>query len=549
MSSGGVHILALLLAGSVVFLPNLGQELHVDGREARHAEISRAMVETGDYLVPSVFGRPYIDKPPLYNWCAAALFRLTGRVTFALARLPSAVAAIAAALGIYVLGRRWFSPRAGIVASIVWMTSWLVIEWGRLSRMDMMFATLVLYALVLADIAARARAGWRRSMVCLGSAALVGAATMSKGPLALFFFAVGLVGIWRARRGRWIPSPFLLSGAILASLAALGGWLWLAERGHPGHFRALFDYQFGQGFVEHPKRQFLYFDQLLLRTAPWGIFAAGASRWVFRDWRRNGFTCETVPAFVLIVCLVVMTIVQNKRAHYILPALPMWALFLGGFIDRAVARRTQSAPAGEGTPADPPAWGFDWPLRVALIGLSIVGLLSPFAWWTFARGGRLAGTAVSVTVAVVAGVGAAFAWRGKASRAFLMFIVALVVGFASVYPLVLPHFYRASPDGAAVASIARAVPAGLPVADYGVRNEYLSFKLNRHIVYVGTIEDLIRFLAAQPRCCVLIPTDRVPALVEKAARPVRVLCTCRLDKDEVSVVLSDPEAESRAQDG
>jgi len=150
------------------------------------------MAESGEYLVPLVCGKPYIDKPPLFNWAVALLFRLTGRVDFVVARIPAVASAIAGLLGVYLLGRRWFSARAGMFAAGIWGTSWLVVEWGRFSRMDIMLAALILYGIVFADLAATAQRRWV-AMVIMGVAGIVtGAATLSKGPFALGFVVVAV---------------------------------------------------------------------------------------------------------------------------------------------------------------------------------------------------------------------------------------------------------------------------------------------------------------------------------------------------------------------
>lgn len=152
--AAATHVAMMLLLGAAVFLPALGQEKTFESREARQAEIARTMAESGKYAVPLLFGRPHIDKAPLFNWTVAALFKLTGRVDFLMARLPSAMSAIASMLVVYLLGRRRLTARAGVIAAGIWATSWMAIEWGRASRMDMMMAFLVLCGALLADIAA-----------------------------------------------------------------------------------------------------------------------------------------------------------------------------------------------------------------------------------------------------------------------------------------------------------------------------------------------------------------------------------------------------------
>ena len=58
--------------------------------EPRYAWIARDMAESGDWITPRLYGKPWFEKPPLYYWSAALSFKLFG-VNEATARLPSAV--------------------------------------------------------------------------------------------------------------------------------------------------------------------------------------------------------------------------------------------------------------------------------------------------------------------------------------------------------------------------------------------------------------------------------------------------------------------------
>ena len=42
--------------------------LPLDGEEPRRALVSIEMLESGNYIMPTVFGWPYYNKPPIYNW-------------------------------------------------------------------------------------------------------------------------------------------------------------------------------------------------------------------------------------------------------------------------------------------------------------------------------------------------------------------------------------------------------------------------------------------------------------------------------------------------
>src|SRR5258707_1177327 len=63
------------------------------------------MAETGDWVTPRLYGKPWFEKPPLYYWGAAISFKLFG-VSEAAARLPSAISALLATLAMAWLAWR-----------------------------------------------------------------------------------------------------------------------------------------------------------------------------------------------------------------------------------------------------------------------------------------------------------------------------------------------------------------------------------------------------------------------------------------------------------
>jgi len=548
-----LHILGLLLLGSVVFLPCLGQERRFGSREIRHAEIAREIAESGDYAVPHLFGRPYIDKPPLFNWSVALLFRLTGRVDFFVARLPSALCAIAAMLGLYILGKRWYSARAGIYSAVIWCSTWLVVEWSRFSRMDMMMACLIFFATLLTDFAASAKTAARRNLLWCAASFVMGCAVLSKGPYAVIFFGIAVIALWRARTGRWIPplhfAPIFV-GIVFVTFAA---WAAAAELSRPGHVRQLFEYQFGHALVEHPKRIYLYLDQLLIRGAPWWLFAPGAVWWVARRIRRTGYDPKAVPAVVFAAILLALTIARNKRVHYLLPLMPFWALFLGGFIDAAAERPARDTPETDHVPA----WAFRWPLTLCLWGVlsaAIAGALL-LGLLLLSRGApiRILGgdwspdvlKALAVLFAAMGAIAASgmAVSRGRRSRETAVFAALILIVMAAMVPMTAHYYTRDKYDQEAVGRIASAIPAGAPVAEYGAEEEYLCFKLNRPLLYAREIAEIEAFLRKPGRRYVIVESGKVSEVARVSPRRLREIATLKVDKRALSVLRSDENDE------
>ena len=70
--------------------------------EGRYAEIPREMIESGNYITPTLNYVKYFEKPAFLYWMNAAAFRLFGENEFA-ARIGCALCALGGAAAAAVL--------------------------------------------------------------------------------------------------------------------------------------------------------------------------------------------------------------------------------------------------------------------------------------------------------------------------------------------------------------------------------------------------------------------------------------------------------------
>ncbi|HYR57692.1 MAG TPA: glycosyltransferase family 39 protein, partial [Chthoniobacteraceae bacterium] len=112
----------VLLLWAAIYLPGLGST-EIKGEEGRRILPAITMLETGNWLVPYVGGKPFLRKPPLVNWAIAASFKLTGVRNEWTARLPSALCVLALALTIAgTSGPGWLNAETAFAAAVMAMT-------------------------------------------------------------------------------------------------------------------------------------------------------------------------------------------------------------------------------------------------------------------------------------------------------------------------------------------------------------------------------------------------------------------------------------------
>src|SRR6202163_2944740 len=97
----------LLIAGFCAFLffYGMGQFGLIGADEPRYAQVAREMLQRHDWITPVLYGKPWLEKPPLYYWQAMLAYSIFGVSDWA-ARLPSAVDATLMVFAVYLFLKR-----------------------------------------------------------------------------------------------------------------------------------------------------------------------------------------------------------------------------------------------------------------------------------------------------------------------------------------------------------------------------------------------------------------------------------------------------------
>jgi 4-amino-4-deoxy-L-arabinose transferase-like glycosyltransferase len=152
--------------------------LEVD--EAQYAEMSREMLQTGQYLEVFNHGKDYLDKPPLLFWVTTLSYRAFGISNFTY-KLPSVLFTLLGLFATYRLGKLLYNERVGFYAALILSTSqaWFLINHD--VRTDTILAACTAVALwQLGEFL-----GNRKFIHIIFGALAVAGAMMTKGPIGL----------------------------------------------------------------------------------------------------------------------------------------------------------------------------------------------------------------------------------------------------------------------------------------------------------------------------------------------------------------------------
>ena len=340
-------LLAYLLIGTLGHDPWKQDETYTFG-------IIQHMLETGDFVVPTNAGQPFVEKPPLYDWVAASLAWL-GRGWLPLhdaARLASALFTALALGCVAHLARRIhgarhvFDPRVlGTLA--LFGTTLLVIKHTHdmMTDVALMAGTALglagLYELVVALNAPRrgvagnpSRAAADRGALAFGAG--VGIAFMTKGlflPLVFGATLCTLPVLYPACRGRAFARAIGIAALVFAPFAlfwpiAFYGrspelfkiWFW---DNNVGRFFGFSVPALGSG---NDKPLFI-FRALLTAAFPAGPLALAAlAGGAWRRWRAPSIA---IPVVFATVGIAVLQMSATARELYLLPFVAPLALIAG----------------------------------------------------------------------------------------------------------------------------------------------------------------------------------------------------------------------------
>jgi len=140
--------------------------LNVD--EGLYARVAQEMLATHHWVVPTLDGVPYLEKPPLLYWITALAFALAGPGEVAARAAPWLGAVLMLSATAWFAHRR-FGPRVALYAALILASSPLFVGLARTLLCDSLFAGLLAWALVLAheSVADRPRAAFVRGAYAL----------------------------------------------------------------------------------------------------------------------------------------------------------------------------------------------------------------------------------------------------------------------------------------------------------------------------------------------------------------------------------------------
>jgi 4-amino-4-deoxy-L-arabinose transferase-like glycosyltransferase len=474
---------ALALFCLVLYVPGLASIPPLDRDEARFAQASRQMLETGDFIRIRFQNRARDKKPAGIYWLQAAsvaLFSTAASPAIWPYRLPSLLGAATAVLLTLGLGRALFPPaprglaradsegerRAGLFAGVLMASALGLVAEAHIAKTDAaLCAAAVAGQGALARAYVRTRGGRRVGWPLAAGFWLAEAAgILLKGPIVPLIALATAASLAIADRDmRWLARLRPLAGLCLVAALVLP-WFVAIEHATAGRFlaravgRDLLPKLLG-GQQAHGAPPGTYLMLALVTFWPGSLLIVPA---LVRGWRRRRAPAERFLLAWLVPAWLAFELVPTKLPHYVLPLYPALALLAG----RALAEG--GAIAGRARIADRLVRAL-WALVTLALAAALVVL--PIA---FGRGPAPAG--IIGAVALLGLMPGLLVRRRSAVTAVLT--AGLAAAFVLPAAAFLPGLDRIWLSRAAAALVARhPPPPGAPLVAVGYSEPSLVFLL------------------------------------------------------------------------
>lgn len=351
-----LHVAGLLLLagwllgldGGWLFGPDLGALGLTDRDEGSNAEAAREMLETGDWISPTLNYEPRYAKPAFVYWLISGSYTLFGVNEFA-ARWPSAMSGLCLLLLQYVFVRKWAGSLVAVWSSFMLLLNLEFLGINRMVLTDpelVVFTTLAGYSFWHALQHEQGRR-WLFSIFYLA----MGFGMLVKGPVGIIIPLVGVIPYLTITRqwGTFRRRGFPLVGILLVTAVA-APWYLLMFQIHGDAYWAAAQANTTGRFMSpmegHGGTVLFYLPVLLLGLFPWSavlpsVLYQTLKRWK-EYWRGQAFSSpEANLTFFLSVwvvgLLLFFTFSATRLPHYIYPLFPAATLLVAFWWKRFLA--------------------------------------------------------------------------------------------------------------------------------------------------------------------------------------------------------------------
>lgn len=298
--------------------------------EARNFISAREMLESGNWMIPTLNGQTRIRKPPLPTWLTTASIAVAGNPNSLIAlRFPAALIATVMVFFLYGLVKDIFqNSHAAFYSAAVLASGYMFIEEAKTGAWD-----IYCNAFMLGAIWMLYRASKHNSLINWSLAGIfMGLSFMSKGPVSFYALLLPyLLAFFFSKHKFSRPAWGGVILCILTMLLISTAWPIYLYLKIPDMATQIAQEESGAWINRH-NRPIWFYLHFPLFTGIWA-FATLFAFYKFKALQRM-FTAKDMKLvlFWFLFTLLLLSVVPEKKERYFLPALPPLAVLIGTLI-------------------------------------------------------------------------------------------------------------------------------------------------------------------------------------------------------------------------
>lgn len=311
------YSLIILILSIVSFFSNLWVK-DADLMEARNFIAAREMVESGNWLIPTLNGNLRFEKPPLPTWITAGIMKLFHNTTDEfLLRIPVAIISVILIFLIYYFVKTLTEKSLySFIAAFISLTTFMLIKIGNENSWDMYSYVFAFGAVVFFT------AGIKKEKInsFIISGIFLACSILSKGPVALygltvpFIISYGYVYGTEKYKKNWKSILIMLGTAVLLS----GIWPVLMLLNYREIFLNVMEKEKDTWTSKHTQGILFYLDYFIYM----GIWIFFSTFGMIKKWSKERAEDKKFFDFIFLwnlLVLVLLSLIKMKKKRYGIP--------------------------------------------------------------------------------------------------------------------------------------------------------------------------------------------------------------------------------------
>jgi 4-amino-4-deoxy-L-arabinose transferase-like glycosyltransferase len=327
--------LAVLMIVSVLMLVSHLGLIQTNIMEARNLISAREMVNNGHWIFTTLNNMPRYEKPPLPTWITAFFMTVFGMQNMFWLRLPVVLVTLLLVYFFYRFCKAMhFKNNHPLNASLILITSFYIFFAGRDNQWDMYTHAFMMPCIFyLFKIFQETKSDLKN---ILFAGIFFGCSFLSKGPVSFYGlllpFLIAYFIVYRKNEGRK-----LLAVLFVLIIGLLIGFSW------PLYVK-YFDPNIGTALTKQAKnwgnyevKPFYYYWSFFTQSGLWTTPAVIALMYLYMLRRVQNAKAYTFSFLWTILSVVLLSIIPEKKARYLLPVLIPMAMNTSFYIEYLIA--------------------------------------------------------------------------------------------------------------------------------------------------------------------------------------------------------------------